>query len=92
MNMMWGVVQQPMLLETMTKEDLIMAAVFFGLFFLIFGLGGFLSNHIPCKTGSMLYEILHEDHDEEEEMTQLDDGTEQPEHQENNHLNDMDGR
>ena len=50
-------------LGTMTKEDLIMTAVFFGLFFVIFGFGGILAKHIPCKSGSMLYEILHEDWD-----------------------------
>ena len=67
MHIILGAAPGALALGTMTKEDLIMTAVFFGLFFVIFGFGGIAAKHIPCKSGSMLYEILHEDWDQDKQ-------------------------
>lgn len=48
-------------------DELLPIALFFGMFFIVFGLGGVLIRHMPRKSGSMLDEILKEDWDTPEQ-------------------------
>lgn len=66
-----GTVQR-LLLSAELKEELLPYILFFGMFFLVFGMGGILIRHIPRKPGSMLDEILNEDWDSDEEEIQED--------------------
>lgn len=80
----------PAMLRTMElsaeiKAELYPILLFFGMFFVVFGLGGVLVRHLPRKPGSMLDEILSEkwEDDEteqpEEETQKPEDGTALPE-------------
>lgn len=49
------------------KEELYPILLFFGMFAVVFGLGGTLIHRIPRKPGSMLDEILSEKWEDDEE-------------------------
>lgn len=49
------------------KAELYPILLFFGMFFVVFGLGGVLVRHLPRKPGSMLDEILSEKWEEDDE-------------------------
>ncbi|MDO4174913.1 MAG: hypothetical protein Q4D42_09130 [Eubacteriales bacterium] len=49
------------------KAELYPILLFFGMFFVVFGLGGLLVRHIPRKPGSMLDEILSDSWEEEDD-------------------------
>ena len=54
------------------KAELYPILIFFGMFFVVFGMGGVVVRHLPRKPGSMLDEILNEkweDDDERDEET-----------------------
>lgn len=54
-------------LSAEVKAELYPILLFFGMFFVIFGLGGVLIRHIPRKPGSMLDEILSDNWEEEDD-------------------------
>ena len=54
------------------KEELYPILLFFGMFAVVFGLGGKLIHHMPRKPGSMLDEILSEKWEDDEEETETD--------------------
>ena len=65
---MTGVIGTAQLLEISAelKAEIFPFAIFFGMFFVVFGLGGLVVRHLPRKPGSMLDEILSEKWDSEE--------------------------
>lgn len=48
-------------------DELLPIALFFGMFFIVFGLGGVIIRHMPRKSGSILDEVLKEDWDTPEQ-------------------------
>lgn len=52
------------------KEELYPILLFFGMFAVVFGLGGTLIRHVPRKPGSMLDEILSEKWEDDEDKTE----------------------
>lgn len=52
------------------KEELYPILLFFGMFAVVFGLGGKLIHHMPRKPGSMLDEILSEKWEDDEDETE----------------------
>lgn len=54
-------------LSAEVKAELYPILLFFGMFFVVFGLGGVLIRHLPRKSGSMLDEILNDDWEQEED-------------------------
>lgn len=62
-------------LSAQIKAELVPIALFFGMFFAVFGLGGVVVRYLPRKPGSVLDEILNEEWDDGEEDA---DGTETP--------------
>ncbi len=49
------------------KAEILPIVLFFGMFFVVFGVGGLVVRHLPRKSGSMLDEILSETWDDDEE-------------------------
>lgn len=49
------------------KEEIYPILLFFGMFAVVFGLGGKLIHHMPRKPGSMLDEILNEKWEDDED-------------------------
>lgn len=62
-------------LSAQIKAELVPIALFFGMFFAVFGLGGVVVRYLPRKPGSVLDEILNEEWDDGEEDA---DGAETP--------------
>lgn len=48
-------------------DELLPIALFFGMFFIVFGLGGIVIRHMPRKSGSILDEVLKEEWDTPEQ-------------------------
>lgn len=67
MTVLWNAFQYPLGLNALTREDIIMTAAFFIMFFVIYGLRDLFIKHIPRKPGSILDEILNETWDDYEE-------------------------
>ena len=60
-------------LSAQVKAELYPILIFFGMFFVVFGMGGVVVRHLPRKPGSMLDEILNEtweDSDDKDEKTE----------------------
>lgn len=65
------------------KEEIYPILLFFGMFAVVFGLGGKLIHHMPRKPGSMLDEILNEKwEDDEDEPKQIEQKTDEEHTQE----------
>ncbi len=65
------------------KEEIYPILLFFGMFVVVFGLGGKLIHHMPRKPGSMLDEILGEKwEDDEDEAEQIEQKTDEERMQE----------
>lgn len=54
-------------LSAEVKAELYPILLFFGMFFVVFGLGGMLVRHLPRKSGSMLDEILNDDWEQKDD-------------------------
>lgn len=73
MTMMLAALTHPLALSAQIKAEILPIALFFGMFFVIFGLSGIIIRHLPRKSGSMLDEILNEkwdDYDDERNREQ----------------------
>lgn len=57
----------PLELSAQIKDEILPIVLFFGMFFVVFSLGGGIIRHMPRKPGSMLDEILNETWDDNEE-------------------------
>lgn len=64
MTMMLAALMHPLALSAQIKAEILPIALFFGMFFAVFGLGGIVIRHMPRKSGSMLDEILNEKWDD----------------------------
>ncbi|GEM_PF-3495790 len=65
-------------LSAQIKAELVPIALFFGMFFAVFGLGGVVVRYLPRKPGSVLDEILNEEWDDGEEDADGADGAQTP--------------
>ncbi len=68
-----------LILSAELKAELYPILLFFGMFFVIFGMGGMLVRHLPRKPGSMLDEILSEKWEDEDEPDKPEDEIPPPE-------------
>ena len=62
----------PLELSAQTKDEILPIVLFFGMFFLVFGLGGIVIRFVPRKPGSMLDEILNDRWDDIEDQDNAD--------------------
>ncbi|MDY4484079.1 hypothetical protein [Butyricicoccus porcorum] len=58
----------PLELSAQIKDEILPIVLFFGMFFVVFSLGGGIIRHMPRKPGSMLDEILNETWDDNEDQ------------------------
>lgn len=67
----------PLELSAQFKEEIVPIALFFGMFFAVFGLGSGIIRRMPRKPGSMLDEILNDQWEDGQPEQQNTDASEQ---------------
>lgn len=81
MTMMLAASARALEMSAWVKAEILPIVLFFGMFFVVFGLGGIVVRHMPRKSGSMLDEILSETWDSDSkkaEQTEQEPHTETP--------------